>query len=377
MNLAVLALRSAWASRTKTLLLSVLVAMGMTVLVVVTELSDASSSGLDDAIAEDVGRTGMYVVAISDPLGLTPAELGSAVAGALGDLVSEPLLMIEELPTIEPECPPYEELGPQPVLVLLDTAGRPVGLPFGAELPVETELCFQGQLIPAEAVYLPTPAEQRAWGSGLFVEQPFADLVLAATTDPVRYSFSVVTGRADDERDVLTAHVTDALSAAALRQGVHVEDVVTIHRADQGDGIRNASAGVKVVYGLIGWGVLGLAALGLLVAEMIVVRERMWFFGLARAVGARAAQIAALVLADIAVVLLVGTGLATAVLAAMQPTADRFAQDAFGLSVQLLEPTTVPQVLGGAVIVLAIAGGYPALRATRQDPVDVLEPKAG
>lgn len=48
----------------------------------------------------------------------------------------------------------------------------------------------------------------------------------------------------------------------------------------------------RLVYQVIGWGVLVLAALGLLVSQTIVVPPRMWFLGLARAMGASRAQIA-------------------------------------------------------------------------------------
>jgi ABC-type antimicrobial peptide transport system permease subunit len=40
-----------------------------------------------------------------------------------------------------------------------------------------------------------------------------------------------------------------------------------------------------------------------------------------------------------------------------------------------VQASSIPRLLLGALAVLLAAGAYPALRATRQDPVDVLEPK--
>jgi ABC-type antimicrobial peptide transport system permease subunit len=228
-------------------------------------------------------------------------------------------------------------------------------------------------------VYLPTEEEQVRWGgSGLYLEQTYEPLVLATTTDPVHYRFIVVTGVQDDKYDAIQQAVVGGLTQAGQRYGDDATHRVFVTRTDTaGADVRSASEGVKLVYGIIGWGVLILGGLGLLVAELIVVRDRMWFLGLARAIGARARQVAGLIITDVLLVLLTGTALALLLATVVQPVANQFAHDAFGISVQLLHPGIVRQLAAGGLLVLVVAAGYPVWHALRQDPLDVLEPRAG
>jgi len=128
---------------------------------------------------------------------------------------------------------------------------------------------------------------------------------------------------------------------------------------------------------VIGWGVLVLGGLGLLVAELTIVRQRTWFFGLARAVGARTGHVIALIVVDLLIVLVLGTAIAVSASIAGQPAAAAFARSAFQVDVQLLQMSTIPRLVAAVFLVLAVAGIYPAFIAVRQDVLDVLEPKAG
>jgi putative ABC transport system permease protein len=185
----------------------------------------------------------------------------------------------------------------------------------------------------------------------------------------------VVTGQQADQRRTIENALLNQLKEAALRHGVDAKGAVVVIRVDTGEGIRNASEGIKLVYALIGWGILVLGGLGLLVSELITVRNRTWFFGLARAVGASTRDIAALIVADIVLVLLLGTTVAVLVSLAIQPVANSFARQAFQIDIRLLQPSVIPRLLLGGLLVLAVAGIYPAVIATRQDPLDVLESK--
>jgi hypothetical protein len=369
-----LAARFNWAYRSKFVLLAVLVAVGMTVLLIMTELSRASTVGLDDAIAEDAGETGTYVVELTGDLGLTIPELAAGVAAALHPFASRPPSMVEVLPEVQPDCPPHRELGPQQIFVLRDSTGEPAALPFGRNLPAGSEFCLGGQEIPASALYVPTPGQQRSWGTGIFVDSAHRHLARYTTTQPVSYRFVVVTGRRSDESEAITRAVTDQLGDDALRHGTD-DDYLSVSRIDGAGGVRGASDGIKLVYAIIAWGVLILGGLGLLVAELIVVRDLTWFFGLARALGAGSGHIAALVLADIVLVLFAGTALALLLAAAVQPAASSFAESAFALRVHLVQTSTVPRLVAGGLLVLLLAGVYPAVKATRQDPLDNLEPR--
>lgn len=370
-----LTIRFNWASKAKFALLAVLVAVGMTVFLVVTELSRVSSEGLDEAISEDIGETGTYRIELSSSFGISLDMLGQQVEKALAPYAAKPPTMIEVFPAITPECPPYEALGRQSMLILRDSAGQPVELPDGQDLPVDTEICLDGQEIPAAAIYLPSQSEQAKWGIGIVVDDTYRQVVAMSTNLPITYSFVVVTNQQTDQRDALQRSVTQQLEDDALRHGVDVSDSVFVFRVDTGESIRSASEGIKVVYAIIGWGVIVLGGLGLLVSELIVVRDRMWFFGLARAVGARSGHIASLIFADVLLILSVGTTLAIVISLAIQPAASSFAIRAFQVDIELLQPTNIPKLVAGALLILVLAGFYPALIATRHDPLDVLEPK--
>jgi len=370
-----LAVRFNRAAKGKAILLAVLIAVAMSVFLVVTELSRVSSEGLDEAISEDIGATGSYRIELKTSFGMSSPELAREVEKALLVYAAAPPVMIEVLPAITPECPPYEALGRQPILLMTDMKGDSLQLPFGDNLPVDTEICFDGQEIPASALYFPTRSEQARWGLGLVVDRSYREIVSASTNSPIVYNFSVVTGQRADQRQAIETTLLDQLEEAALRHGVDARDALVVLRVDSGESIRDASEGIKLVYALIGWGILMLGGLGLLVSELITVRNRTWFFGLARAVGASTRDIAALIFADIVLVLFLGTTLAILASLAIQPSANSFARQAFQIEVQLLQPSAIPQLLLGGLLVLAIAGVYPAVIATRQDPLDVLEPK--
>lgn len=372
-----LALRFHRASPMKFVLLSLLVAVGMTVFLVVTELSRVSSVGMDDAMAEDIGTTGSYAVDLSSDFGLSRADLSEVVGQALGAYADRPIIAVEILPATTAECPPYEQLGPQVHLVLRTVGGGDVTVPFGHNLAIDSQLCLAGQQIPATALYIPTRAEQRLWGSGFVIDPIYQDAAALATSGPITYRFVLVTGRAEDLSDAIKGAVGQALKSDMARFGVDATDVTGVVRLDTGDSIRAVSDGMKMVYAIIGWGVLALGGLGLLVAELIVVRDRTWFFGLSRAVGARRRHVAGLVLADIGLVVATGAVLAVGVVSLLRPAAATFAQEAFNVRADLLDPSSVPRLVGGVLLVLVVAGAYPVIAATRKDPLDILEPPAG
>lgn len=372
-----LGLRLGATAKLKFFLLVVFVAVGMTVFLLVIELSRVSSIGLEDAIAEDAGETGTYDLELATSYGESLDRLVERVLVALAPWTIRAPVMIEVMPPVLAECPPFESLGEQPILILHDVPGDATTLPFGEGLPGDTRFCFDGQEIPRDALYLPSEAEQRRWGSGLFVDDAYRDVVALSSTQPITYRFSFVTGRREDLATQLNTAVEQALQPLADRGGlVEGRQRFFVRRVDDSATIRSASEGVRLVYAVIAWGVLILGGLGLLVAEVIVVRDRMWFFGLARAVGARGRHIVGLIVVDVLLVLTAGTALSLILAVAVQPAAQAFARDAFGIDVRLLQASTVPSLVVGVVLVLVLAAAYPAAVATRQDPLDVLEAKA-
>lgn len=366
-------------SLARVVLLSLLVALGMTVLSVVAELSRQSTEGLGSAIEQDVGgATGTYRFTFTPSgLGLSPSELTAAVRGSVRGLLAAAPVIIENIPAQTPECPPFEQLGAVPVRVVYDAGLRPVALPFGQNLPAGTQFCIAGMRLPADTIYVPTDAQQRQWQFGLAVRPEVAAAAALNTTGPITWSYLLVTGSADSLGDVLAQHLTDTLEPYAQRNGVDLDDAMSFVRVDQGSSIRAASEGITLVYQVIGWGVLALSAIGILVSQVILVGQRMWFFGLTRALGARSTQIVGMVLCEVAAVAVIGVVLAVLALLALQPAAAALARSAFNVDAQLLRPGSIPLLALGALVVMAVGGTYPAMKAIRSDPGEVLEPAVG
>ncbi len=374
-RLVAASLRRSWG---RALLLALLTALSIVVLCVVSELSRQSTAGLDSAIeAETGGATGTYTLTLASTLGSTPADLARRVAAATASVRVHPLVVVAELPALRLDCPPGrpEQEEALPLVVVYDADLRPADLPYGKDLAGSR--CLAGTQVDPAGLYQPTPAQQHAWGAGLALHPDLADTAALSSAGPIRWSFVMTTGRSEELGDQLATVVDHELGPEAQRNGESLDHVLSTRRVDSGDGIRAASEGIALVYRLIGWATVLLAALGLLVSQSILVGQRMWFFGLMRAIGAPRRQIAALVLLDVAVVLAAGFTLATAALAALQPLAASMASTLFGVEADLLRWSGLPALAGSAVLILAVAGIHPARKATRGDPVDVLEPATG
>ncbi len=383
-RVALLALRFNRASKARVALLSVSAAVGMAIFLIVSELSHLSSEDLQASISAEAGRAGTYAIDLGSSLGMDPRRLLHSVDAAVGPYIAGAVRMVEIFPPSPVDCPPGTAFGSLPLLIPYDQTGTPVdGQPTRAD--VGAPVCIGGQEVPGSAARLPTVAERNLWfgagsaGStvGLVLRGRYEPLAMLATTASPSYRFVAVTGQEADLSFQLSDAVTREFQATARRYGMpHVESIVVVTRLDTGQAIRRAAAGVDVVYGVIAWAVLVLAGLGLLIAETIVVRDRMWFFGLSRAVGARGRDIATLVVVDIVLVLAAASALTIVLLLALEPVATSFARNAFQIShVSLLQAAVVPRLILGELLVLAIASAYPTARAVQQDPLDVLEPR--
>lgn len=376
MRILRLGLRIQTASAVKNTLLSVLLALSIVVFLVVSELSDLSTDELDRAIAADSGQAGTYVASISDDFGMTLEEFRATLTEAHPVFRDTGTQIAEVLPGIRSECPPFSALGEPSMLVLYEADGTAASLPFGANLPAGTELCYSGQKVPETAAYLPSAAEQAIWGPVLFIDRRYRDVVALATTEPVELRVRVVTGRTTDDTGAVRDALMAALGEAAALQGVDVRSTVAVVRVDSSQETRAASRSVKIVYGVIGWGVLGLGAIAVLVAELIVVRQRTWFFGLVRALGGRRRHIAALVLVDVSTVVTSGLLVAFCVAVLAQPVVTHFVDTAFQVDARLLTADRWPALLLGTLVVVVVAALPPVLRAVREDPINVLEHSA-
>lgn len=370
-----LALKLARAGRVRLLLSVVLVALAMTVFLVVTQLSDIGSRGLDDAIDAESGSEGTYSVEMQSTFGLERRAFLDRVVHELEPISTAPLTYVVGYPDVQPECPPYDVLGSGMVRFVYNADGTPYPLRFGGELPVTTEVCLAGAAVPSTAIFAASAADKNRWGDGLTLAATYESSAALMTSEPIAYRFVVTTGRADSIPTIRTA-LESGLADDVTRYGTSLDETtVTVGRLDRGERVRAASQGIKTIFGVLGWGVLLLGALGLLVSQLIVVRDRMWLFGLSVALGARRTHIAVLVCVEVLATVVLGVLAAVLLAWACEPLANQIAQRTFGTNADLVSAGVLPRLFLGALLVLVFASAWPAFRATTQDPLDVLEPK--
>lgn len=355
-------------------LLVTLVAGSMTIFLVINALSAASRDTLNEAVEAESGAAGTYRVTISRALGLTRPEVSGTAEKALGDLARRPLVFGTVLPATRPDCPPFDTLGTPQLVVRRSAEGSAIPAEWGSGLPAGARLCLGGLEVPATSMALPSSSERRMWGSNvLFLAPEYEELVRLTSTEPVSDDVLVVTGDTSDRTEELHQRFLDVLAPVVAHQAVDGREIVTVNRVDADPQTRAASEGVALMYGVIAWGVLGLGALAVLVAQLILLRERTWLLGLARAMGAAPVDIAVLLLMEVVVTVALGVALACALALVGQPAADGFAMSAFQTHVRLLSADLLPALTLGTLVLAAVGGLYPGWRAMRLDPLEVLD----
>lgn len=370
-----LALKLARAGRVRLVLSVVLVALAMTVFLIVTQLAQIGSRGLDDAIDAESGAEGTYAIETQTTFGLGRQPFIERVVRRLEPLGVTPLTYVIGYPDVQPECPPYDVLGSGMVRFVYRADGSPYPLHFGGSLPVDTEVCLAGAAVPASAIFVASPADKSRWGDGLTLSPAYERSAALMTSEPVAFRFVLTTGK-NDSIPAIRAALDDELATVATRFGTPLDETtVSVGRLDRGEKVRAASQGVKTIFGVLGWGVLLLGALGLLVSQLIVVRDRMWLFGLSVALGARRTHVAVLVCVEVLTTVVLGVLAAVLLAWASEPLANRIAQRTFDVNANLVNASVLPRLVLGALLVLVLASAWPAFRATTQDPLDVLEPK--
>jgi FtsX-like permease family len=360
-------------AKLKFLLLTALISTGTLVFLGVAELSRASTDTLSQAIEADLGAAGTYRIEPSSDLALPLSELLTTTRKSVGSLAVRQLVVAQQLPSVHPECPPFNQIGDVSAAVLLAEDGRPLPYTDAGGLGVDADLCLGGLVVPRTAIRETTESERKTLGASVVIDPVYAQSIRLTSTQAPRYTIVLTTGRDEDQTENIKSALNSAFTEAAQRASIVPDAAITVTRADAGTSVRAASDGIRLVYALIGWGVLLVGGLGILVTEMIVLRDRTWYFGLVRAVGARKRDVAGMVLADIVLVLLLGFSTAALVAVAVDHMVESFGRSAFGTDLSLLRLRFVPQLLLGAAAMLLLGGAYPAWRATRLDPLDVLE----
>lgn len=239
---------------------------------------------------------------------------------------------------------------------------------------IDTEWCIEGQHVPASALFIADADERSIYDAALCISPYYRNLILLSTLGPPRTAFTVVSGNDDDITDHLKSAVIAAATSAAQAVGVNADAETLVVRKDrQGQNVKDAAAGASITYGVIGWGVLVLAALALLVMQTSHVRQRMRFYGLMQSLGASSKRIAALLLIDGAVIIVAGVAVALGVLWLGSGTIRDFAMSAFGVDAHVLLGALIPRLAVGIVLILGIATAAPLAMALRRDPLEVLE----
>lgn len=368
-----LAIRVNASAPLKFALLVALVATATLVFLGVQELSRASTSDLDTALDGDLGATGSYLIQPTPELGLPLPDLLARVRNAIEPIHPTTVQVVQKTPTLHPECPPYDTVGQVTAGVLLNAAGNPIPFPQDGSELLDSDLCLAGLVIPRASLREATGPEKKLFGPSLYLDPAYARTVRLVSTDPTNYEIGIITGRAADETEDLRERLKAVFVEPAARAGLDADSAVLVQRKDDGPNVRSASDGIKLVHAVISWGVLLISGLGLLVAELIVLRDRNWFFGLARALGARRGAVAALIFADIVLILAAGFGVALLIATGLAPAIAVFGQSAFHTDLQLIRPSAIVPLVLAAAAMLLLGGAYPAWRATRLDPLEVLE----
>lgn len=356
------------------ILLAISIAISLTAFLSVEALARASSQNLDSAIETDSGATGTYLVEIHDTLGLDGRTITAEVRAATADLRSRPMLVADILPETRPTCPPYKDAGTPVIAVLRDESYVPLPLNFGSGIPIGTRLCLDGVAVPGDALYKPSEGERTIWGNDkLFVIERYEALVSLASSSPRAWWFVVVTGSRAEMRDIVQDAIATRLEQRIAHQATTRSETLAVSRVDADATIRAAADAAQIVYRIIAWAILLLGALGVLIAQLVTLRDRKWFFGLARAVGAAPRHIASLVLIDVALTVASGVALSLVLLATTRTAIGTFTTQAFGTELALLDAEAWPGLAGGIVAVLCVGGIYPGWKAVKLDPVAVLE----
>lgn len=360
-------------AKLKFVLLTTLITMSTLVYLGVSELSRASTVNLTDAIEGDLGVAGTYRIEPSPELGLSEQEVLRAVRDAVARFTDRPIQVAVRFPAVRPECPPYNQLGEVNAAVMLDAQGMAVPFDGSGLRSSDADLCLAGLVVPRTSIRESTKYENSNFDASIVIDSLYEPQLRLANSQTPRYAIVITTGVAQDRSAELKSALTTAFADAAAKASVEVANAVVVARTDSGDSVRSASKGIQLVYSLIGWGVLAIGGIGVLVAELIVLRDRTWFLGLARAVGARRWTVGWLVIADTLLVLITGLGVALVFLLATAPWVRAFGQSAFQVDLQVLRASALPGLTVGLTFMLALGAAYPAWRATLLDPLDVLE----
>ncbi|MEY3407627.1 MAG: hypothetical protein RL038_688 [Actinomycetota bacterium] len=359
-------------SRLKYLMLVGLVATGVLVFFVLSELSRAAQNDLDRAVEGQLGLKGVYTAEFSPDFNITLTDLTALVPAALENFPSAKVSYVRIFPQVNIECPPDSDLGDQQIFVFQAQSAALETEPLdGSQINFET--CLQGQKIPRNALRPVTDYESRSLGPGFVLHPDYLDLMSLAATEEPRWAIVINLNQADDYTYELNNSLWQAFSSEIERDGLVPQGAVLLNRIDQGSALREATDGIRLVYSVIAWMTLALVALAVAVAELFIIRDRMWLFGLSRASGARRIDITKIVILDVVGVLILGVTAAIALSLIFSPAFRNFGESVFQTEIVLFRLDLLPLLLVFLVFGVGIGSLIPVLKVLKLDPADSIE----
>jgi len=138
--------------------------------------------------------------------------------------------------------------------------------------------------------------------------------------------------------------------------------------------ITQAFGQVLLLVSSVAFAAMGVASLGVTNTIMASIRSRRWQFGILRSIGATRSQLLRLVLAEAALLGLVGCGLGLAAGALMSFNARGFSRHTIGYVPPLDVPWNIVWIGTGLVMLIAIlASLWPAASVARAEPLRLLQ----
>lgn len=200
--------------------------------------------------------------------------------------------------------------------------------------------------------------------------RPLVRTISLALGPPTSVTAVVGFSSDDDQTDSLRSALIRSLADGAARSGQAAgwDDGVVVSRLDTGASVRDAGEGVRLVYQLLAWGILGLGGLAVLVAQLMNTQQRTWFFGLARVVGATSADLALLVVLDVLVTIAASTLAAITIALAFRGRLETWSAQTFEQELVLLDAGSIPTLVAGATFVALLGAVLPAIKGSAPRP---------
>ncbi len=374
-----LAWRNVRRSRARLFLLTLLTTVGLLIFLFMYGLSDASGRQLETAIDENLGVEGTYRISVQNDLLTATDDVVDTVVAALGP--ENPLALVAYgQVAVEPGgCAGTSADG----LIIAYELRSPERLVSQASAPrrgadADGPACIAGIVLPPAGLSPLAPLMQRVLEldeQPLVVEAAVSPSIELSVGEPEALVVIVNFQGSGDRVDALRTGITNALAPMAARSGLTEDwlEGISIQRIDEGASVRAAEQGVKLVYQVIGWGVLGLGSLAILVAQLMTTQNRTWFFGLARVWGARRSDLALLAIAEVGLLVVLSLCLTLVLSIVIDPSLSSWSRANFDVEISLADASVLPVLLGGALLLAAVGAGYPAYRASRVDPLEALE----